>query len=141
MDACPSTFTTPKRFFQNTGIKNLCIAFISVFLQGPLCSTSQVECINRIQFDSPKSTCAKSCSGLIVTGVSKSEQDMNKNIEGILSEEMTSYDDFTKWKPFQPFLKGRFWEIYGSRQINIFVKIYFTIALQFLFQNLNGKIK
>ena len=102
----PFNIHHPKKvFYQNNGFKILC--FISIFLQGPLCSTSQVECINRVQFDSSKSTCAKSCYGLIVTGVSKSGQHMNKNIEGILLEEMTSYNDFTKWKHLRPYLKGK----------------------------------
>ena len=44
---------------------------IIIFLQDSICTASQLDCVNNLQVDT--SSCEKHCSGLLVTGFTKSQ--------------------------------------------------------------------
>ena len=60
---------------------DILVEYFSIYwiLQEPLCSSKDLECVNRINVDT--SSCVKPCTGLMVTSFSKSGQ--TKDLEDI----------------------------------------------------------
>ena len=56
-------------------------------LQGPICSSWQLECVNQIKIDTSK--CLKPCSGVIVSSLIKSEKKSGNQFPTF-----KDYDDF-----------------------------------------------
>ena len=67
----------------------------------PLCNATQLQCIKNI---SKTSTCLPPCSGVIVTSFLKSSS--LKNIDHLVSKDVTAYRKYTKWFQFPSNLKG-----------------------------------
>ena len=74
----------------------------ALIIQDPVCSTKDLACVSKINIDA--SNCLSPCSGLIVTSFSKSEP--TKNLEALLFEEITAYNNYTKTYPLPTDLKG-----------------------------------
>ena len=70
-----------------------------MIVQGPICSSTELECVNRIKLDT--SSCIKPCSGLIVNGFYKSEQKKSlENLSPIIA-------DYNKFKQITPYPLGQ----------------------------------
>ena len=66
----------------------------------PLCTSS--KCTSKI--DTDDHNCLPPCSGLIVTSLTK--QGIGKDFEGLIAEEIASYNNYMKWFKFPTGLKG-----------------------------------
>ena len=80
-----------------------CVPFNMTHAETPLCSGAQLDCVQNTTVDT--STCLPPCSGLFVTGFSKSEQ----GTDSLQLDRATlkAYRNYTKWSAFPSELKGR----------------------------------
>ena len=80
-----------------------CVPFHMTQTETPLCSGAQLGCVQNTTVDT--SSCLPPCSGLFVTGFSKSEQ----GTDSFHMDRATlkAYKNYTKWSPFPSELKGR----------------------------------
>ena len=80
-----------------------CVPFNMTHAETPLCSGAQLDCVQNTTVDT--STCLPPCSGLFVTGFSKSEQGTDSL--QLDRATMKAYRNYTKWSAFPSELKGR----------------------------------
>ena len=80
-----------------------CVPFHMTQTETPLCSGAQLGCVQNTTVDT--SSCLPPCSGLFVTGFSKSEQGTDSFHMDRAT--LNAYKNYTKWSPFPSELKGR----------------------------------
>ena len=72
----------------------------------PLCTSAQLDCVNKINVNDFNTKCLPPCSGLMLTSFSKSEP--RSNIEHFIPKQVAAYKSYTKWNKFPSELKGWF---------------------------------
>ena len=72
-----------------------------LIFQYPICTSAQFECVHKIKFNFQ---CLPPCSGLIVT--SFSTFDDHNDFENLIANEVSMYEEYTKWTQFPLALKG-----------------------------------
>ena len=100
-----------------------CVPFNITPTETPLCSGAQLSCVQNTPVDT--SSCLPPCSGLFVTGFSKSEQ--GEDSFQMDRATLKAYRDYTKWTAFPSELKGNFNGVQWSIHVNVlsFVYMYF----------------
>ena len=89
-----------------------------MFIQEPLCTAVQLDCVRKIKADSINSKCLPECSGLILTSFSKS--DSKNAIQHLIPSIDAVYKNYTKWAKFPSEMKGMQTMIYRTTVITVF---------------------